>query len=51
MDAPKLTPSMRAAMQDLGLQKLIVIYPGSQRYSLGEGITVMPLAQIAMGGI
>jgi predicted AAA+ superfamily ATPase len=48
MDAPKLTPSMRVAMQDLGLQKLLVIYPGSQRYSLGEGITVMPLAQIAM---
>lgn len=48
MDAPKRTPSMRAAMQDLGLQKLIVIYPGSQLYSLGEGITVMPLAQMAM---
>lgn len=48
LDAPKLTPSMRTAMQDLALHELIVIYPGSQRYSLGEGITVMPLTQIAM---
>lgn len=46
MDAPKLTPSMRTAMQDLGLDKLIVVYPGSQPYALSEGITVMSLAQI-----
>lgn len=49
MDAPKLTPSMRTAMQDLGLTKLIVVYPGSQPYSLAEGITVLPLARIATG--
>jgi predicted AAA+ superfamily ATPase len=46
MDAPKLTPSMRTAMQDLGLDKLIVVYPGSQPYSLAEGITVAPLVQV-----
>ena len=46
MDAPKLTPSMRTAMQDLGLDKLIVVYPGSQPYALSEGIAVMPLAHI-----
>ncbi len=46
MDAPKLTPSMRAARQDLGLHQLIVVYPGSQRYSLADGIRVAPLAQI-----
>ena len=45
MDAPKLTPSMRTAMQDLELDKLIVVYPGSQTYPLGKGITVMPLTQ------
>jgi predicted AAA+ superfamily ATPase len=46
MDAPRLTPSMRTAMQDLGLDKLIVVYPGSQPYSLAEGITVAPLVQV-----
>lgn len=49
MDAPKLTPSMRSAMQDLDLDKLIVVYPGSQPYSLAEGITVWPLAQTVTG--
>jgi predicted AAA+ superfamily ATPase len=45
MDAPKLTPSMRTAMQDLELDKLVVVYPGSQPYSLAEGISVVPLAR------
>ena len=45
MDAPKLTPSMRTAMVDLQLDKLVVVYPGSQPYSLTEGINVLPLAK------
>lgn len=45
MDAPKLTPSMRTAMEDLELDKLIVVYPGSQPYSLVKGINVLPLAK------
>lgn len=47
MDAPKLTPSMRASMQDLELDKLVVVYPGVQSYSLGDGISVLPLSTIA----
>ncbi len=47
MDAPKLTPSMRTAMQDLELDRLIVVYPGAQSYSLGDGISVLPLSRIA----
>lgn len=43
-DAPALTPSMRTAMNDLGLHKLFVIYPGSKRYSLGPNIEVIPVA-------
>src|SRR3990172_4474228 len=46
MDAPKLTPSMRTAMVDLELDKLVVVYPGSQSYSLAEGINVLPLKNI-----
>ena len=42
-DAPKLTPSMRTAMVDLELDKLVVVYPGLQPYSLADGITVVPL--------
>jgi predicted AAA+ superfamily ATPase len=47
MDAPKLTPSMRTAMQDLELDKLIVVYPGVQPYPLAERISVLPLSKIA----
>ena len=48
-DAPSLTPSMRAALADLRLDKLWVIYPGEQRYTLHGRVTVLPLtAALAM---
>lgn len=43
MDAPQLTPSMRIAMTDLELEKLLVIYPGEISYTLAEKIKVIPL--------
>jgi predicted AAA+ superfamily ATPase len=51
MDAPKLTSSMRTAMQDLELDKMVVVYPGSQSYSLAEAITAAPLTQVVSGKI
>jgi len=45
-DAPGLTPSMRAAMNDLGLNKLFVIYPGAKRYTLGRNIEVLPVTDL-----
>ena len=46
MDAPKLTPSMRIALTDLKLDRLLVVYPGEQRYALGDRVDVVPLAQL-----
>ncbi len=46
MDAPRLTPSMRIALEDLKLDQLIVIYPGKTSYPLGEKVTVLPLSSI-----
>lgn len=43
-DAPRLTPSMRHALDDLELDALWVIYPGSLRYHLHERIEVLPFA-------
>lgn len=48
-DAPRLTPSMRIAMEDLGLERLTVLYPGDLRYELAERVTVVPLAEIVDG--
>ena len=46
-DAPKLTPSMKMAMQDLKLDELRVIYPGTKSYPLAENIMVTPLASLS----
>lgn len=46
VDAPSLTPSMRIAMADLGLDRLIVAYPGERRYTLAENVEVVPLAEL-----
>jgi predicted AAA+ superfamily ATPase len=42
-DAPKLTTSMRIAMQDLKLDALYVVYPGEHRYPLADGVEAVPL--------
>jgi hypothetical protein len=42
-DAPRITPSMRIAMHDLQLDALYVVYPGAQRFTLGERIEAVPL--------
>ncbi len=43
-DAPKLTKSMQIAFDDLKLDELTVIYPGTRAYSLTEKIKVLNLA-------
>lgn len=50
VDAPRLTPSMRIALEDLALDHLVVIYPGVRAYSLAERVTVTPLTQLVHGG-
>lgn len=46
-DAPTITPSMRIALADLGLDRLIVLYPGSRTYDLDRQVHVMPLSRLA----
>jgi hypothetical protein len=45
-DAPGMTKSMRVALEDLGLKRLLVVYPGSQSYALDERTMVIPLERI-----
>ena len=42
-DAPKLTPSMRIAMQDLKLDALYVVHPGEHRFAMAERVEAVPL--------
>ncbi|NLP04410.1 ATP-binding protein [Candidatus Fermentibacteria bacterium] len=48
-DAPKMTPSMRIASEDLALDSLTVVYPGARPYSLGRGVSVVPLRELISG--
>lgn len=48
-DAPRLTPSMRIAMEDLRLESLTVLYPGDRGYRLAERVMVRPLTDLASG--
>lgn len=43
-DAPTLTRSMQTAREDLKLDELWIIYPGTRTFDLDEGVVVRPLA-------
>jgi hypothetical protein len=45
-DAPSLSKSMIQVFHDLNLEKLWVIYPGKERYTLKENIEVLPFKMI-----
>jgi len=47
VDAPRLTPSMQIALQDLELDRLFVIYPGTLSYPLADKVTALPLSTLA----
>jgi predicted AAA+ superfamily ATPase len=45
-DAPRTTKSMRAALADLKLERLFVIYPGEKDYVLDDRIHVLALQNV-----
>lgn len=46
-DSPSTTKSMYIVLQDLGLEKLFVVYPGAWKYPLTENIEVVPLSKLS----
>jgi predicted AAA+ superfamily ATPase len=48
-DAPKITKSMRIALEDLKLDHLIVVYPGNEIFPLAEKVTVYGFEKLAAG--
>jgi uncharacterized protein len=49
-DAPRITPSIRIALEDLKLERVAVIYPGLKRYPLADRVEAVPLASLASPG-
>jgi predicted AAA+ superfamily ATPase len=45
-DAPTVTRSIRIALEDLGLERVAIIYPGTKRYPLANDVEVVPLAEL-----
>ena len=48
-DAPRITPSIRNALADAGLAKVAILYPGTQRFPLSDGVEVVPLSALSRG--
>lgn len=46
MDAPRPTRSMHIALEDLQLDQLWVVYPGTRRYALSDKVECVPLGEI-----
>ncbi|MDH4321956.1 MAG: ATP-binding protein [Desulfobulbaceae bacterium] len=49
-DTPRMTPSIRNALEDLGLQQVLVLYPGTKRFPIADRVEAVPLQALA-GGI
>ena len=46
-DAPTLSASMRIALRDLKLDRLLVLYPGATAYPLESNVEAVPLSTLA----
>ncbi len=49
-DAPRITPSIRTAFDDLALDKVAIVYPGAKRFALDERTEAVPLRTLAAPG-
>lgn len=48
-DAPGMTPSIRIALKDLGLERVAIIYPGNKRFPLDKKVEAVPLEELGQG--
>jgi predicted AAA+ superfamily ATPase len=48
-DTPRITPSIRIALDDLKLKRVLVIYPGIKRFPLASQVYAVPLQWLSKG--
>lgn len=46
-DAPRVTRSMRIAMEDIGLDELLIAYPGTRAHEIEPKIRLFPVQNLA----
>jgi uncharacterized protein len=49
-DTPRITPSIRIALEDLKLKHVFVLYPGIQRFPLARQVEAVPLRELSKNG-
>jgi predicted AAA+ superfamily ATPase len=50
-DQPRLTPSMRHALDDLALDRIVVVHAGAQRFHLAPRVEAIPVHEVLAGGL
>lgn len=48
---PRLTPSIRHALEDLGLDRVVVVHAGGQRFPLAPKVEALPARQVMTDGL
>jgi predicted AAA+ superfamily ATPase len=46
VDGPRLTPSMRTALEDLELDRIFVIYPGNLSFPISDQVTALSISEL-----
>lgn len=50
-DRPRLTPSIHHAMEDLGLDRAVVVHAGASRFQLAAGVEAIPAREALVHGL
>jgi hypothetical protein len=48
-DAPRLTPSLKISVEDLKLDRVVIVYPGNKRFTLAPKVEAIPLHEVPDG--
>ena len=48
-DSPRMTPSIRIALEDVGLARVVVLYPGTKRFPIAERVEAVPAHALEKG--
>ena len=47
IDASRMTPSIWARLRDLGLARIVIVYPSIKRYPIADRVEAIPLERLA----
>lgn len=50
-DRPRVTPSIRSGLADLGLDRVAVLYPGTKRFAINDSVFALPVSDLATAAI